>query len=79
MLVRAGKMFPLTVRPDGDPTWTRDDWERAATLEARFTHLGLCEEERKQLIPCAVWKAKFPGLVYNAHTEHRLSKVVNTA
>ena len=74
MLVRAGKLIPWVVKPDGDATWTAEDWARAGTLEARFTQLGLCEEERRQLIPCAVWKAKFPGLAYSPLVEHKLSK-----
>lgn len=79
MLVRAGKMMPWVVRPEGDATWTETDWGRAATLEARLSSLGLCEEERKQLIPCAVWKAKFPGLTYSPQIEYKLSQVLIAA
>ncbi len=75
--MRAGRMMPWVVRPEGDATWTEMDWARAATLEARFTIIGLCEEERKQLIPCAVWKAKFPGLSYSPQIEYKLGQVLN--
>jgi hypothetical protein len=78
MLVRAGKFVPWVVKPEGDTVWTTDDWARAATLEARFIQLGLCEEERRQLIPCAVWKAKFPGLTYTPVVEHKLSKFISS-
>jgi hypothetical protein len=78
-LVRAGKMMHWTTRPEGDAIWTENDWARAATLEARFTFLGICEEERKQMISCAVWKAKFPGLTYSPQIENRLGQILNTA
>ncbi len=76
MLVRAGKFMRWIVKPDGDPIWNSADWGRAATLEARFTQLGICEEERRQLIPCAVWKAKFPGLIYSPAVESKLQSLL---
>ena len=79
MLVRAGKLMPWVIRPEGDPTWTEADWARAATLEARFTVRGICEEERRQLVPCAVWKSKFPGLTYSPLVEYKLSQILNSA
>ena len=65
-------MYPIIVTPDTDPCWTQDDWSRAATLEARWTALGVCESDRRQLLPCAIWKAKFPGLQYAPLIESRL-------
>jgi len=61
MLVR-GTLRPWFIQPDGDATWTEIDWARAATLEARWVALGVAEEERRKLLPCAIWLKKFPGL-----------------
>ena len=62
MLVRGGKLSRWIMKPDGDPTWSDADWGCAATLEIRWRMAGISEEERRKLIPCAVWLAKFPGL-----------------
>ncbi len=62
MLVRGGKLSRWIMKPDGDPTWSDADWGRAATLESRWRMAGISEDERRKLIPCAVWLAKFPGL-----------------
>ncbi len=72
MLIRGGRVYNWIVRPDGDPIWNSQDWERAKTLEARWTALGISEQERRQLLLCAVWKAKFPGLTYNPLIESKL-------
>jgi len=63
------------VRAEGDATWTETDVARAGTLEARWKMLGVSEEERRRLIPCAVWKARFPGLVYPEDIETRLREM----
>lgn len=62
MLVRGGQLSRWIMKPDGDLTWSEMDWGRAATLEAKWRMAGVSEEERRMLIPCAVWLAKFPGL-----------------
>jgi hypothetical protein len=76
MLVRKGSFVPWIVKPEGDAIWNRMDWGRAATLEARWSTMGVSEEERRQLIPCAVWKAKFPGLTYTPAVESRLQALL---
>ena len=75
MLCRGGTLHPWIVRPDGAPTWTREDWARAATLEARFAARGACEAERRRLVECAVWRAKFPGLRYDSAVEARIKEL----
>jgi hypothetical protein len=76
MLTRAGKRMHWIVKPEGDATWNQMDWGTAATLEARWAQMGICEEERRQLIPCAVWKAKFPGLTYTPAIESKLQALL---
>lgn len=72
LLVRGGCMYKRIVTLENDPIWNLQDIERANTLEARWIAKGVCEEERRQLLPCAVWKAKFPGIIYNDAIESRL-------
>jgi len=72
MFLRGGELRRWIVRPEGDPTWNADDWARAATLEARWISRGVCEEERRLLLPCAVMKAKWAGTTYGAEIEARL-------
>jgi hypothetical protein len=62
MLVRGNKMMRWVIKPEGDATWSDKDWGRAATLEARWKSAGMCEDNRRRLIPCAIWIAKFPGM-----------------
>jgi len=71
MLVR-GSMSRWIVKPDGDVTWSEDDWGTANTLEARWKALGLSEDERRRLLPCAIWMKKFPGVVYSDDIMKRL-------
>ena len=79
MSVRGARLYPWILKPDGDATWTGEDWERARCLEARLCHAGVSEEERSRLIPCAVWKSKFPGLTYTDAVEVRLGSLLNKA
>lgn len=72
MLVRGHQMRPWILKPDQDPCWNTEDWGRAATLEMRWTALGVSEKDRRELLPCAIWKAKFPGLTYNPIVESKL-------
>lgn len=72
MLLRGGRVYEWIQVPEGDPTWNAEDWGRAKTLEARWIALGISEQDRRQLLPCAVWKAKFPGLQYNPLIESKL-------
>jgi hypothetical protein len=74
MLVR-GKIMNWLVKPEGDPTWSEADWGRAATLEAKWKAQGVSEEERRKLIPCAIWSAKFPGLRFQSDVMMRLSNL----
>jgi hypothetical protein len=75
MLSRGGTLIRWMVRAEGDATWTETDVARAGTLEARWKMLGVSEEERRRLIPCAVWKARFPGLVYPDEIMKRLEEL----
>lgn len=76
MLCRGGQLKPWILKPDGDNTWTVEDWGRAATLEARFSAMGVTEEERRKLIPCAVYISKFPGTLYDIVTMKRLHELL---
>ena len=73
MIVRGGKLIPWILRPPADPSWSSADWARAATFEARYAALGVCEEERRRLVPCAVLKARWPETRFTAAIEDRLS------
>lgn len=73
MIARGGKLHPWIVKPVGDPSWSAADWARAATLDARFAAAGLKEAERRQLVPCAIFKAKFPETTYAELVEKRLN------
>lgn len=75
-MIRAGQIQTWCVQPDRDPTWTETDWARACTLEARWKAKEVSEEERIRLLPCAVWKRKFPGLLYSAPIESRLQQLM---
>lgn len=59
-----------------DPTWTEEDIARARTLDLRWIRLGVCYEDRAKLIPVAVWKQKFPGLVYPSEIEAKLKTLL---
>lgn len=72
MLVRGKYCMPWILKPEGDPCWNADDWARASTLEIRWMMLGVTEKDRLELLPCAIWKAKFPGLTYSPLTESKL-------
>jgi hypothetical protein len=75
MLVRGNTFTPWLVKPDGDPTWSAADWGRAATLEARWKMMGVREDERRRLLPAAIWRAKFPGMIYSADVMCRLDEL----
>jgi hypothetical protein len=72
MIARGGKLHPWIVRPPADPSWSPADWARAATFEARFTALGVREDERRRLVPCAVLKARWPETRFTAAIDERL-------
>ena len=72
ILVRGKRMEPWILKPEGDATWSATDWAKAATLEIRWISMGVSEKERKELIPCAIWKSKFPGLQYAPLIESKL-------
>lgn len=72
MLQRGGILTPWIVRPDEDPLWSPAEWGTAATLEAKWNAKGVSEEERRRLIPCAVWLSKHPGLKYSEQVMKRL-------
>jgi hypothetical protein len=59
-----------------DPTWTEEDIARARTLDLRWIRLGVSHEDRAKLIPVAVWKQKFPGLVYPPEIEEKLKTLL---
>ena len=74
--VRGNKLISHVLKEEGDRVWNVDDWERYATLDARWTSVGVSEYERAQLLPCAVWKSKFPGMIYNPTIESRLRSLL---
>jgi hypothetical protein len=55
-----------------DPTWTEEDITRARIFDLRWIRLGVSHEDRAKLVPIAVWKRKFPGLVYPVEIEEWL-------
>jgi len=63
MLSRGGTLMRYFVKPDGDLTWSADDWATAETLEALWMARGVSEHDRRRYIPCAVLARKFPGSV----------------
>lgn len=75
MIIRGGKLIPWIVRPAPDPSFGPADHGRAATLEARFAALGVREEERRRLVPCAVLRARWPETRYPAEVEARLAEL----
>lgn len=68
-------MTQWCIKPDGDITWNTVDWARARTLEIRFHRLGIHENERRQLVPAAVWRMKWPGMVFSDAIMTRLDEV----
>lgn len=75
MLQRGGSLVPWIVRPDEDPLWSPADWGTAQTLEAKWIARGVSEDERRRLIPCAVWLSKHPGLLYSESVMKRLQEL----
>ena len=71
MFQRAGQLVRIG-EPKGDLTWSVEDKERSRTLEARYQSLGVSEEERDRLLPCAVLQRKTQGLRYPIEIEKRL-------
>jgi hypothetical protein len=61
--------------PVGDRTWTQEDKECAKTLDARWICKGVSSSERDQLLACAIWKRKLPGLLYTEAIEQRLQEL----
>jgi len=74
MLIR-GKIINWFVKPDNEDVWNEEDWGRAATLEARLISLGISEQERMKLIPCAVWLNKFEGLQFSEEIMMKLKEL----
>ena len=75
MLVRGGKLMHYVLKPHGEPTWSASDYGRAATLEARWQSCGVVEDERRRLLPCAVWRAKWPGTSFPDKLMARLKEL----
>ncbi len=75
MIIRGGKLLPWILKPVQDPLNTSADQGRAATLEARYAALGVREEERRRLVPCAVLKARWPETRFAESIEKRLSEL----
>ena len=76
MIIRGGKMSKWLLKPDPDNAWSQEDWGRAATLEARWNAMGVNEEDRRKLIPCAVWLYKFPGMQFHNSVMERLTTLL---
>jgi hypothetical protein len=74
MISSRGKLIPYLVKPESTAAWSPADYGRAATLEARLQREGLSEAERRALIPCLVWSAKVPGLVYKKGMEAKMGE-----
>lgn len=75
MLSRGGTLTQYLVKPDGDETWSTEDWSRAMTLEARWSANSVSEDDRRRYIPCAVLVAKFPGILYPDTIMKRLAEL----
>ena len=75
MLHRGGKLVLIFVKPDADPCWSAADMCRAATFEARWASMGVSEDERRRLLPCAIWKAKWPETVFHDTVMKRLEEL----
>ena len=78
MLCRGGKLSRWLLQPERDPLWSAADYARAATLEARWHAMGVSEDDRRRLLPCAIWIAKFPGTTYDPDTMARLKALLCT-
>ncbi len=63
------------VKPERDPCWSAADMGRATVYEARWVSMGVSEEERRRLLPCAVLKAKWPQTVFNDTVMKRLEEL----
>jgi hypothetical protein len=74
-LLCGNSMRPWCIKPDGDTTWNHSDWVRAQTLEIRFHRLGVNEAERRILVPAAVWRMKWPGMVFSDTIMNRLREL----
>jgi len=72
---RGGTLVKVSTVSNSDPLWLDSDYSRAATLEARWSAMGVAEEERATLLPCAVWLSKFPGTQYPDTIMARLEKL----
>ena len=75
MIIRGGKLHNWILKPVEDPMNTPSDMARAATLETRFAALGVCEAERRKLVPCAVIKARWPETQFAPDIEKRLAEL----
>ena len=75
-MFRAGVIHRGLATADDDSTWSAADRGRARTLDARYSALGVSEEERRRLVPCAVLQRKFPGIHFPADIETRLATLV---
>jgi hypothetical protein len=73
-MLSRGTLTQYLLKPDGDETWSVEDWSRAMTLESRWSALGVSEDDRRRYIPCAVLIAKFPGIVYPDAVMKRLAE-----
>jgi hypothetical protein len=71
---RGGHLRSVSVSAT-DPLWLPGDYGRAMTLVARWLGMGVKAEECDQLLPCAVWLAKFPGTRYSDAIMERLSEL----
>lgn len=74
-LICGTSLLPWCIKPDGDMTWNKTDWARAQTLETRFHRLGINEDERRYLVPAAVWRMKWPGMVFSDTIMKRLDEL----
>lgn len=72
IIQRGGQLRAVSVNTT-DPLWLPGDYGRAATLEVRWSAMGVSAEERGLLLPCAVWLAKFPGTRYSEEIMSRLA------
>jgi hypothetical protein len=59
-----------------DPVWTEEDIARARVLDIRWIRLGVTYADRTKLVPLAVWKQKFPGLIYSSEIEMQLKSLL---
>lgn len=75
MILRGGLFIKTVVTPHINRLLVANDYARMISLEARWIAIGISKSECEQLLPCAVWIAKFPGTKYSETIMKRLHEL----